>query len=49
MDQSEMLTLISGLYDKLVADVAQRVITKLTSSEDTTLDNAMDEIGRAHV
>ena len=42
MDQSEMLTLISGLYDKLVADVAQRVITKLTSSEDTTLDNAMD-------
>ena len=28
MDQSEMLTLISGLYDKLVADVAQRVITK---------------------
>jgi hypothetical protein len=29
MDQSEMLTLLGGLYDKLVSDVAQRVQTEL--------------------
>jgi hypothetical protein len=31
MDQSEMLTLLGGLYDKLVSDVAQRVQTQLAS------------------
>ena len=37
MDQSEMLTLLGGLYDKLVSDVAQRVQTQLAS---TVLDGA---------
>lgn len=33
---------IAALFDQLVEAVAQRVLAKLTSSEDTTLDNAMD-------
>lgn len=34
MDQAELLTLIGNLYDKIVDDVAQRVITRLGDQGD---------------
>lgn len=39
MDQAAMLSVLSGLYDKLVNDVAQRVLAQLNT---TTLESAMD-------
>jgi glutamine synthetase type III len=42
MDQADMLSLIGGLYDKLVNDVAARVISKLDASIATHVEHAMD-------
>jgi hypothetical protein len=32
MDQSQMLSLIGGFYDKLVSDVADKVTTQITAA-----------------
>lgn len=35
MDQSEMLSLVGGLYDKLVSDVADKVLAKLAQQQES--------------
>ncbi len=42
MDQADMLSLIGGLYDKLVNDVAARVLAQLDNSIATHVEHAMD-------
>jgi len=45
MDQAEILTMLSGLYDKLVKDVAAQVVA--TMAETTVDDSAMKAIAVA--
>jgi hypothetical protein len=42
MDQADMLSLVSGLYDKLVNDVAARVLAQLDDNITARLELAMD-------
>jgi prefoldin subunit 5 len=47
MDQAALLTVLSGLYDKLVADVAERVLTRLGANVVT--EDALDDLIEAWV
>lgn len=42
MDQADMLSLIGGLYDKLVNDVAARVLAQLDENLDARFAMLMD-------
>ena len=44
MDQAEMLTLIGGLYDKLVNDVAEKVIAKTGNYVSDTAAERVSEL-----
>jgi hypothetical protein len=41
MDQSDLLTILGGLYDKLVNDVASKVEAKIMSND--KIDESIDE------
>ena len=43
MDQSELLTLLGGLYDKLVSDVAAKVAARDQENLDYKISGWMDE------
>ena len=42
MDQAALLSILSNLYDKLVADVAERVVTRLGANVVT--EDALDDL-----
>ena len=44
MDQAELLAVISGMYDKLVTDVAERVLVKLDAVIGQRFANARAEL-----
>lgn len=48
MDQSDMLSLISGLYDKLVSDVAAKVLGQLDASIAAHVAHAVASIDLTH-
>jgi hypothetical protein len=42
MDQADMLSLVSGLYDKLVNDVAARVLAQLDDNITARIETALE-------